>query len=149
MPVKQHDAERIRGHAGPLVVSLPTTRAWDAPTVVAVVPQYSFFGRIPLKGEDVKSAGNGGVLGCLPRSFQVASVDLKGFVNGLAVSSTGKFFVAAVGQEHRLGRWESLKGARNEVCVVPLPAETTAVAIDTDGDAEGNDMEDMDGEETG
>ncbi|CAM9182271.1 unnamed protein product [Ascophyllum nodosum] len=80
---------------------------------------------------------------------QVASVDLKGFVNGLAVSSTGKFFVAAVGQEHRLGRWESLKGARNEVCVVPLPAETTAVAIDTDGDAEGNDMEDMDGEETG
>ncbi|CAN0510878.1 unnamed protein product, partial [Ectocarpus sp. 12 AP-2014] len=54
------------------------------------------------------------------RPVQVASVPLEGFVNGLAVSSTGKFLVAAVGQEHRLGRWEHQKKARNEICVVPL-----------------------------
>lgn len=72
---------------------------------------------------------------------------LEGFVNGLAVSSTGKFFVAAVGQEHRLGRWEHEK-AKNEVCVVPLPAgeEGGSVAMDTDS-PEREVQRDIDGEE--
>lgn len=82
----------------------------------------------------------------VPRS-QVASVPLEGFVNGLAVSSTGQFFVAAVGQEHRLGRWEHDKKAKNEVCVVPLPAgENGAVAMDTDS-LEQEEKRDIDGEE--
>ncbi|CAM9188880.1 unnamed protein product [Discosporangium mesarthrocarpum] len=55
--------------------------------------------------------------------IQVSSVPLRGFVNGLSVSSAGTFVMAAVGQEHRLGRWEHQRGARNEVCVVPLPFE--------------------------
>ncbi|CAM9572875.1 unnamed protein product [Ectocarpus fasciculatus] len=79
---------------------------------------------------------------------QVASVPLEGFVNGLAVSSTGKFLVAAVGQEHRLGRWEHQKKARNEICVVPLPSgaeDEGAVAMDTESAEE--DQGDIDGEE--
>lgn len=77
----------------------------------------------------------------------MASVPLEGFVNGLAVSSTGKFFVAAVGQEHRLGRWEHQKKARNEVCVVPLPSSDEAVvAMETEGGAEEK-LRDIDGEE--
>lgn len=73
---------------------------------------------------------------------------LEGFVNGLAVSSTGKFFVAAVGQEHRLGRWEHDKRAKNEVCVVPIPGgeEGTVEAMDTDG-VEPDQNRDVDGEE--
>lgn len=84
------------------------------------------------------------------RPVQVASVPLEGFVNGLAVSSTGKFLVAAVGQEHRLGRWEHQKKARNEICVVPLPSgveDEGAVAMDTESAEE--DQVDIDGEETG
>lgn len=78
----------------------------------------------------------------------MASVPLEGFVNGLAVSSTGTFLVAAVGQEHRLGRWEHLKKARNEICVVQLPsvAEDEGVtAMDTE--SAGEEQRDVDGEE--
>lgn len=78
---------------------------------------------------------------------QVASVPLEGFINGLAVSSTGKFLVAAVGQEHRLGRWEHLKKARNEICIVQLPSDNdTVVEMDTD-DIGGHEQGDIDGEE--
>lgn len=80
---------------------------------------------------------------------KVSSVPLNGFVNGLAVSSTGKFVVAAVGQEHRLGRWEHDKKARNEVCVVSLPSDAEgegAVAMDTESAGE-EEQRDIDGEE--
>lgn len=68
---------------------------------------------------------------------------VEGFVNGLAVSSTGKFLVAAVGQEHRLGRWEHNKKARNEICVVRLPAsddtsENAVVDMDTEDASSGH-----------
>ncbi|KAG5183169.1 WD40-repeat-containing domain protein [Tribonema minus] len=53
---------------------------------------------------------------------QVNAIPLAGFVNGLSVASTGRFAVAAVGQDHRLGRWERQKDARNRVCIVPLTA---------------------------
>ena len=43
-----------------------------------------------------------------------------GFINGLAFSHHGDFLVAAVGQEHRLGRWWRDKKARNSVVMVPL-----------------------------
>lgn len=71
---------------------------------------------------------------------------LEGFINGLAVSSTGGFFVAAVGQEHRLGRWEHQKTARNEVCVVPLPSGEGGVAMETDSAGE-DEQRDIDGKE--
>lgn len=74
---------------------------------------------------------------------------MEGFVNGLAVSSTGKFCVAAVGQEHRLGRWEHHKKARNEVCVVPLPSGAEGndvVAMETENAGE-EEQRDVDGEE--
>eukprot|EP00903_Cladosiphon_okamuranus_P013170 g12283.t1 len=81
---------------------------------------------------------------------QVSCVPLDGFVNGLAVSSKGKFVVAAVGQEHRLGRWEHDKKARNEVCVVSLPSGAEgerAVAMDTDSVGE-EEQREMDGRES-
>ena len=52
---------------------------------------------------------------------QVMSVPLAGFVNGLAVAPSGRFLVAAVGQEHRLGRWFSVREAKNGCAVVALP----------------------------
>ena len=43
-----------------------------------------------------------------------------GFVNSVRFSSDGLQLVAAVGQEHRLGRWWRLKQARNSLAVVKL-----------------------------
>ena len=50
------------------------------------------------------------------------AVPLTGFVNGLVVAPSGRFVVAAVGQEHRLGRWFRVREARNGCAVVNLPA---------------------------
>ena len=44
-----------------------------------------------------------------------------GFVNSLKFSSSGQLLVAGVGQEHKLGRWWSIKPARNSVVVIKLP----------------------------
>ncbi|KAL3204518.1 hypothetical protein MRX96_011522 [Rhipicephalus microplus] len=51
---------------------------------------------------------------------EVASIPVEGFVNALVFNSSGDVLVAAVGQEHRLGRWWKLKEARNCVIVLPL-----------------------------
>ncbi|XP_066284541.1 U3 small nucleolar RNA-interacting protein 2-like isoform X3 [Branchiostoma lanceolatum] len=48
------------------------------------------------------------------------SIPVVGFVNGLKFSSDGSFLVAAVGQEHRLGRWWRLKPARNSLVIIRL-----------------------------
>lgn len=48
------------------------------------------------------------------------AVPVKGFVNGLAFSNDGTKLIAAVGQEHRLGRWWRIKEAKNSIVVIPL-----------------------------
>ena len=44
-----------------------------------------------------------------------------GFINGAAVCKNRNVIVAAVGQEHRRGRWSRLKKARNSLAIVKLP----------------------------
>ncbi|XP_015903984.1 U3 small nucleolar RNA-interacting protein 2 [Parasteatoda tepidariorum] len=48
--------------------------------------------------------------------IQVSEIKMEGFVNSLRFTPSGKYLVAAVGQEHRLGRWRRIKPAKN--CVV-------------------------------
>ncbi|XP_056324273.1 U3 small nucleolar RNA-interacting protein 2 isoform X1 [Danio aesculapii] len=48
------------------------------------------------------------------------SVPVNGFVNSLKFSNSGKFLVAGVGQEHRLGRWWRIKEAKNGLYIIPL-----------------------------
>lgn len=48
----------------------------------------------------------------------IGSIQVSGFVNGISVSD--KLIVAAVGQEHRLGRWESIKNSKNGLLIVPI-----------------------------
>ncbi|KAL0845625.1 hypothetical protein Bca101_018871 [Brassica carinata] len=45
---------------------------------------------------------------------------LTGFVNSMAFAKSGKFLIAGVGQETRLGRWGSIKSAQNGVAIHPL-----------------------------
>lgn len=41
-------------------------------------------------------------------------------MNGIEFASRGNFLVAAVGQEHRLGRWSVVKKAKNGIAIVNL-----------------------------
>lgn len=51
---------------------------------------------------------------------QLFEVPVQGFVNSLAFSNDGSKLVAAIGQEHRLGRWWKIKEAKNSIFVIPL-----------------------------
>lgn len=53
----------------------------------------------------------------------LVGVSQSGFVNGLCFSEDGRRLVAAVGREHRRGRWWVLGGVRDGVVVVDLPEE--------------------------
>ncbi|XP_055585979.1 U3 small nucleolar RNA-interacting protein 2 [Uranotaenia lowii] len=50
----------------------------------------------------------------------VMQIPVEGFVNALAFSSDGKRLIVGLGQEHRLGRWWTLKQAKNVTLVVPF-----------------------------
>ncbi|KAL2609211.1 hypothetical protein R1flu_027784 [Riccia fluitans] len=45
----------------------------------------------------------------------ICSLPVKGFVNSLAFANSGRFLLAGVGQEPRLGRWGRIPGVRNGV----------------------------------
>ncbi|KAH9621828.1 hypothetical protein KSS87_010977 [Heliosperma pusillum] len=47
-------------------------------------------------------------------------VPVLGFVNSLAIAKSGRFLVAGVGQEPRLGRWDRISAARNGVVLQSL-----------------------------
>lgn len=51
-------------------------------------------------------------------------VPICGFVNCLAFTNDGRQLVAAVGQEHRLGRWWRIKEAVNSIVVIPFDRNT-------------------------
>ncbi len=50
----------------------------------------------------------------------VAAVPIAGWVNGIAIGRRARFAVAAVGQEHRLGRWKRIPAGRCGVHVIDL-----------------------------
>eukprot|EP00741_Cyanophora_paradoxa_P019931 tig00021179_g19236.t1 len=58
-----------------------------------------------------------------PAMPQVATVPMPGVVNGIAFARSARFLVAGVGQEHRLGRWQVVRGggSKNGIRIVPLP----------------------------
>ncbi|XP_031493418.1 U3 snoRNP-associated protein-like EMB2271 isoform X1 [Nymphaea colorata] len=50
----------------------------------------------------------------------IHDVPLNGFVNSLAFAKSGRFLVAGVGQEPRLGRWDRISDAQNGVVLQPI-----------------------------
>lgn len=63
------------------------------------------------------SEGKGGGAGGLEA---IGAVPARGFVNGLALARSGRFVMAALGSEPRLGRWGQVRAARNGVLLQPL-----------------------------
>lgn len=66
------------------------------------------------------------------------ALQARGFVNALAVARSGRFVLAGMGQEPRLGRWGRDGRARNGVLLHLLQGG---------GDWSGEDDEDEDGED--
>lgn len=57
----------------------------------------------------------------------IGSIPIKGYINAIAIESKkAKFCLVAVGQEHRLGRWNRVKGAKNRIGIVPLRNANTS-----------------------
>lgn len=48
------------------------------------------------------------------------SIPISGFVNSLVFNADGSKLFAAIGQEHRLGRWWRLADAKNHILVIDL-----------------------------
>ncbi|KAM6551903.1 hypothetical protein CsatB_001711 [Cannabis sativa] len=70
-------------------------------------------------------AGNGSVrlwsIGSETKDIKpLYNLPVVGFVNSLAFAKSGKFIVAGVGQEPRLGRWGRVPAAQNGVAIHPL-----------------------------
>lgn len=54
----------------------------------------------------------------------VASIPMKGYINSLKFSSSGRYLIVGVGQEHRLGRWERVAtGVKNGIRIIPMPIQ--------------------------
>lgn len=53
---------------------------------------------------------------------QLKEVPVVGYVNALSFArASGRFLLAGVGQEHRMGRWTRIPAARNGVHLITLP----------------------------
>lgn len=66
----------------------------------------------------------------------VASVPLEGHVNALCFDGKGRFLLAGVGQEHRLGRWDRLKQAKNGIAIIALPNVDEAAEDEDEDEAQ-------------
>mmetsp|Transcript_60870 Transcript_60870/g.89212 ORF Transcript_60870/g.89212 Transcript_60870/m.89212 type:complete len:109 (-) Transcript_60870:220-546(-) len=51
---------------------------------------------------------------------ELAQLPMAGYVNALAFANSGRFLVAGVGQEHRLGRWRRNPESKNGLAFFPL-----------------------------
>lgn len=65
----------------------------------------------------------------------LSQIPLHGFINDIDIGPKAKFCVAAIGQEHRLGRWNRVAKAKNRVAIVKLDYE------DTGDDSEGGEAD--------
>ena len=51
---------------------------------------------------------------------EIQKIRVSGFVNSLSFSKDGTCLSAAIGQEHRLGRWWTIKEAKNSLVLITL-----------------------------
>ena len=51
---------------------------------------------------------------------ELFNIPVFGFVNDLRFTENGSHLVAAVGKEHKLGRWWTMKDAKNQILIIPL-----------------------------
>eukprot|EP01100_Stratorugosa_tubuloviscum_P011117 TRINITY_DN489_c0_g1_i1.p1 TRINITY_DN489_c0_g1~~TRINITY_DN489_c0_g1_i1.p1 ORF type:complete len:502 (-),score=209.25 TRINITY_DN489_c0_g1_i1:139-1644(-) len=52
---------------------------------------------------------------------QIYQLNVDGFINSINFSNSGKFMIAGIGTEHRLGRWSTMREAKNGIALIKLP----------------------------
>jgi ribosomal RNA-processing protein 9 len=62
----------------------------------------------------------------------ICEIPMQGYINAIAVGPKARFCVAAIGQEHRLGRWNRVAGAKNRIAVVKLYDEQLVLEDEDD-----------------
>ena len=106
------------------------------------VPPYYFFA-FELNGVPTGESQGGLEVTSTSHGSQ-ATWSVKGVVNDLALFERGEkgkdglCVVAAVGKEHRLGRWKKISGGRNGAVVFEIPRGKAAI---NGGDAKDTEME--------
>jgi len=69
-------------------------------------------------------------------------IPVHGYVNDIAIGPEGKFCVAAIGQEPRLGRWDRVPRAKNRFAIIQLKEDNDdSLAAESDKDGEKEDVE--------
>ncbi|XP_055713477.1 U3 small nucleolar RNA-interacting protein 2 [Phlebotomus papatasi] len=58
------------------------------------------------------------------KCVKIMEIPVPGFVNALAFTPDGNHLIAALGQEHRLGRWWRIAQAKNCIAVIPFRRKT-------------------------
>ena len=86
----------------------------------------------------VQTGSNPSDRGLTPLSTKIP---LDGYLNSIAMGPKARFAVVAKGQEHRLGRWNPIKGAKNRLAIVKLYPDQMANESDDDDDDENDDEE--------
>ena len=81
----------------------------------------------------VKTGSTTAERGLTPLSAQIP---LDGYLNSIAWGPKARFAVVAQGQEHRLGRWNPVKGAKNRLAIVKLYSEDIIGNQDDDDEEE-------------
>eukprot|EP01134_Creolimax_fragrantissima_P002272 CFRG2272T1 len=111
--------------------------------IVQVTPWVTALASMPFT-DLVASGSNTGVvkLWCLGEDKKLTcinEIEVEGFINSLTFSKSGRYLVAGVGQEHRLGRWERIQTARNSAVIIDLEIDEL---LPSDSDEEGDESSD-------
>lgn len=54
----------------------------------------------------------------------LSTIPVTGFVNEIQFTSDGRYLVAGIAKEHRLGRWQNFKEAKNQILCIPMKINT-------------------------
>lgn len=79
---------------------------------------------------------------------RIGEMPMRGCINSIAVGPKATFCVLAVGQEHRLGRWSRVAGAKNRLVIVKLRSDSLQsddeASMESPNEAPGHDNADDD-----
>mmetsp|Transcript_4464 Transcript_4464/g.5785 ORF Transcript_4464/g.5785 Transcript_4464/m.5785 type:complete len:116 (+) Transcript_4464:2-349(+) len=81
----------------------------------------------------------------------LSKIPVFGYINGLAIGPKARFCVTAIGQEHRLGRWDRVSRAKNRFGIIMLRGgdatndENDEIENEESNDIDATHMEEVDG----
>lgn len=106
-------------HISPVHALLTRALSWHGTSALPHCVQASGAGDGAIRLWTVAPSRSGGAGALVAKG----ALPQRGFINGLSLARSGRFVMAAVGQEPRMGRWARDGGARNGVALHMLRVE--------------------------